>query len=229
MNIAIIPARGGSKRIPRKNIREFCGKPMIVYAITAAKQLGLFEHVIVSTDDEQIAEQAEKWGAETPFMRPSELANDFTATAPVIAHAITQCNERGWNADYVCCIYPAVPFLQIDDMLQAFHQLQQKGADFCFPVTEFQSAVQRALRRDQEGKLAPFYPEYELTRTQDLVPAYYDAGQFYWGKAEAWRQNSNIHSQGIGFVIPNWRVVDIDTPDDWKRAELMYEVMIQNS
>lgn len=229
MNIAIIPARGGSKRIPRKNIREFAGKPMIAYAITAAKHSGLFEHVIVSTDDQQIAEEAEEWGAETPFMRPSELASDYAATVPVIAHATAQCKKKGWNAEYICCIYPTVPFLQIDDLLQAFQQLQQKGADFCFPITEFPSAVQRALRRDQQGKIKPFYIEYELRRTQDLEPAYYDAGQFYWGKAEAWQQNPNIHSQGIGFVIPNWRVVDIDTPDDWKRAELLYEVMIQNS
>jgi len=224
MNIAIIPARGGSKRIPRKNIREFAGKPMIAYAITAAQQSGLFEHVIVSTDDQQIAGLAKEWGAEIPFMRPSELANDYTATAPVIDHAITQCKAQGWNPNYVCCIYPAVPFLQIDDVLQAFQKLRQKNADFCFPVTEYPSVIQRALKRDQDGKLSPFYPEYELTRTQDLEPAYYDAGQFYWGKAEAWQQNPNILSQGVGYVIPNWRVIDIDTPDDWKRAELLYEV-----
>jgi len=226
MNIAVIPARGGSKRIPQKNIREFAGKPMIGYAITSAQQSGMFEHVIVSTDDQQIAEMAEDWGAEIPFMRPSELANDYTATVPVIAHAITQCKAQGWYANYVCCIYPAVPFLQTNDVLQAFQQLQQNDADFCFPVTEYPSAVQRALRCDQQGKLSPFYPEYEMTRTQDLEPAYYDAGQFYWGKADAWLQNPNIHSQGLGYVIPNWRVVDIDTPDDWKRAELMYKALM---
>lgn len=226
MNIAIIPARGGSKRIPRKNIKEFAGKPMIAYAITAAKQAGLFEHIIVSTDDQQIAEQAEEWGAEIPFMRPGELADDHTATVPVIAHAITQCKAQGGNAEYVCCIYPAVPFLQVDDLSLSLQYLKQSDADFCFPITEFPSAVQRALKRSQQGKLEPFYPEYELTRTQDLEPAYYDAGQFYWGKADAWLQNPKIHSEGIAYVIPSWRVVDIDTPDDWKRAELMYKVLI---
>lgn len=226
MNIAIIPARGGSKRIPLKNIKEFAGEPMIAYAIIAAKQSGLFEHVIVSTDDQQIAELAEERGAEIPFMRPSKLADDHTATAPVIEHAIGKCKENGWNAEYVCCVYPAVPFLQIDDLRQTFERLKHQDAKFCFPVAEFPSAVQRALRRDQQGNLKPFYPKHELTRTQDLEPAYYDAGQFYWGKADAWLYHSNIHSQGIGYVIPNWRVVDIDTPDDWKRAELMYKALI---
>ena len=225
MNIAIIPARGGSKRIPRKNIREFAGRPVIAYAIIAAKQSGLFEHIIVSTEDRQIAERAKEYGAEVPFMRPRELANDYAATVPVIDHAITQCREQGWNAEYICCIYPAVPFLQADDLLLSLQQLKQAGAEFCFPVTVFPSAVQRALKCDSHGNLKSFYPEHELARTQDLEPAYYDAGQFYWGKAEAWLKNLKIHSQGVGYVIPNWRVVDIDTHDDWKRAELIYQVL----
>jgi len=228
MNIAVIPARGGSKRIPRKNIREFAGKPMISYAITAAKQSGLFEHVIVSTDDQEIAKLAERWGAEIPFMRPKELSDDHTATAPVIAHAITESRRQGWQAEYVCCIYPAVPFLQVDDLIDSLQQLKQGDIPFSFPVTEFESAIQRALKRDGDGRLKPFYPEYELTRTQDLEKAYYDAGQFYWGKADDWMQNPKIHSQGMGYVIPNWRVVDIDTPDDWKRAELTYEVLVNS-
>ena len=228
MNIAIIPARGGSKRIPRKNIREFAGKPMIAYAITAAKQAGLFQHVIVSTDDQHIAGQAEEWGAEIPFMRPEGLADEYTATVPVIAHAITECKAQGESANYVCCIYPAVPFLEVDDLLNAFQLLQQQQAEFCLAVTEFPSAVQRALKRDQHGKLEPFHAEYELTRTQDLEPAYFDAGQFYWGKADGWLRNPNIHSQGIGYVIPNWRVVDIDTYADWTRAELMYKTLMNS-
>jgi pseudaminic acid cytidylyltransferase len=226
MNIAVIPARGGSKRIPRKNVKEFAGKPMIAYAISAARQSGLFDHIIVSTDDTQIAELAKQWGAEIPFMRPKELADDHTATVPVIANAITLCKEHGWNAEYVCCIYPAVPFLQVEDLTLSFQQLKQSDAQFSFPVTEFDSAIQRALKRDEEGRLKPFYPEYELTRTQDLEPSYYDAGQFYWGKADDWMKSAKIHSQGIGYVIPSWRVVDIDTPDDWKRAELMHKVLI---
>ncbi len=229
MNIAIIPARGGSKRIPRKNIRVFAGKPMIAYAVTAAIRSDLFEHIIVSTDDQQIAELARKYGAEVPFLRPRELADDYIATVPVIAHAVAHCGVLGWNAEHVCCIYPAVPFLQTDDLLLSLQQLMHADAEFCFPVTEFPASVQRALRRDNQGNMMPLYPEHYFSRTQDLEPTYYDTGQFYWGKAEAWLQNPKIHSQGSGYVIPNWRVADIDTLDDWKRAELMYKALNHNS
>ena len=226
MNIAIIPARGGSKRIPRKNIKEFCGKPMIAYAITAAKESGLFEHVIVSTDDEEIGHVARVWGAETPFVRPPELANDYAATVPVIAHGIEICRTLGWAFGQVCCIYPGVPFIQIGDLRGALACMNNGDADFCFPVTEYPSAIQRALKLLSNGRIQPFYPEFETTRTQDLEHAYYDAGQFYWGKAKAWLTNSKIHSNGLGYAIPNWRVVDIDTPDDWARAEIFAPVIM---
>jgi len=219
MNIAVIPARGGSKRIPRKNIKEFGGKPMIAYAITAAKNSGLFDHVLVSTDDAEIASIAQAWGAQIPFFRPAELANDFTATVPVVAHAIQACEGMGWHFSNVCCIYPGVPFIEVADLQGAFKQLEVGSADYCFPVTEFPSAIQRALKKDIMGVMQPFYPEFELTRSQDLEPAYYDAGQFYWGKKEAWLSNPRIHSSGVGYEIPSWRVVDIDTPADWARAE----------
>ena len=225
MNIAVIPARGGSKRIPRKNIKEFCGKPMIAYAIIAAKESGLFDRIIVSTDDEEIAQIAKKWGAETPFVRPVELANDHTATAPVIAHAIEACQAQGWQFDNVCCIYPSVPFIQIKDIIEAFGRLAESKADYCFPVTDYPSAIQRALKLLSDGKIQPFYPEFQLTRTQDLAPAYYDAGQFYWGKSDTWLTNPRIHSSALGYPIPNWRVVDIDTPEDWIRAELIYRAL----
>ena len=219
MNIAVIPARGGSKRIPRKNIKSFGGRPIIAYAITAAINSGLFEHVLVSTDDEEIASIAKDWGAEIPFVRPAELANDFAATVPVLTHAIQECEALGWQFSYVCCIYPVVPFIKVADLQGALKLLELGHADYCFPVTEFPSAIQRALRKKKSGVMQPLYPEFELTRTQDLAPAYYDAGQFYWGKKEAWLNNQSIHSSGLGFVVPNWRVVDIDTPDDWDRAE----------
>ena len=225
MNIAIIPARGGSKRIPRKNIKEFCGKPMIAYAITAAKESGLFEHIIVSTDDEEIAQIARACGAKAPFVRPTELANDYAATVPVIAHGIEICRTLGWTFEQVCCIYPGVPFIQIDDLRGALERMNHSDADYCFPVTEYPSAIQRALKLLSNGKMQPFFPEFELTRTQESEPVYYDAGQFYWGKAEAWLKNPKIHSSGLGYVIPNWRVVDIDTPDDWQRAELIYHAL----
>ena len=229
MNIVIIPARGGSKRIPHKNIKEFCGKPMIAYAITAAKESDLFEHIVVSTDDEEIAKIARLWGAETPFVRPAELANDYTATVPVIAHAIENCRTFGWKYNQVCCIYPGVPFIQIDDLRGALVRMNNSDVDYCFPITEYPSAIQRALKLLGNGKMKPFYPEFELTRTQDLEPAYYDAGQFYWGKAEAWLTNPKIHRCGLGYAIPNWRVVDIDTPEDWQRAELIYRAIHNSS
>jgi pseudaminic acid cytidylyltransferase len=226
MNLAVIPARGGSKRISRKNIKEFCGKPMIAYAITAAKQSGLFDHIVVSTDDEEISEIAKAFSAETPFVRPAELANDYTATVPVIAHSIEACRNLGWNFDHVCCIYPGVPFIQIDDLRGAYARLTSVDADYCFPITEYPSAIQRALKILDTGKMQPFYPEFQLTRTQDLEPAYFDAGQFYWGKADAWLTNPKIHSSGVGYMIPNWRVVDIDTPEDWARAEHLSKALI---
>ena len=222
-NIAVIPARGGSKRIPRKNIKLFAGKPMIAYAIEAAKQCGLFAHVVVSTDDEEIAAIAREYGAETPFPRPAHLADDHTPTVPVIAHAVTACENLGWQFDHVCCIYPGVPFIQQEDMKSALGLLERvDSAGYSFPITEFPSAIQRALRRKESGIVASFYPEFELTRTQDLEQAYYDAGQFYWGRKNAWLTDSRIHKSGVGLVIPNWRVVDIDTPEDWQRAEAIH-------
>jgi pseudaminic acid cytidylyltransferase len=221
MNIAIIPARGGSKRIPRKNIKEFFGRPMITYAITAAQKSNIFEHVVVSTEDEEIAKIARDWGAETPFNRPIELASDYAETVPVIAHAIQSCQNLGWKIEQVCCIYPAVPFIKIDDLLATREMLDTCKAQYCFPVAEFPAAIQRALCRLEGGQMQPFFPQFEAARTQDLEHAYHDAGQFYWGKVDAWLQNKRILGNGIGYVIPSWRVVDIDTPEDWLRAEIL--------
>jgi pseudaminic acid cytidylyltransferase len=227
MNLCVIPARGGSKRIPRKNVKLFNGKPMIAYAIESARASGLFSHVVVSTDDAEIAEIAQNFGAEIPFLRPAELADDHAATAPVIVHAIKASESLGWQIGNVCCIYPAVPFIQINDLIEALSLKESTDACFSFPVAEFPSAIQRALRREQTGNLSPFHPEHELTRTQDLEPAYHDAAQFYWGTREAWLNNTRIHSHGVGLVIPSWRVVDIDTPEDWYRAEIIYKAIRQ--
>lgn len=223
MRIAVIPARGGSKRIPRKNIKPFAGKPMIAYAIDAALRSDLFARVLVTTDDDEIAAIARECGAETPFSRPATLADDHTPTAPVIAHAISACEGLGWYAELVCCIYPAVPFIQTDDLKQGLALLENTDSDYCFPVTEYPSAVQRALGRTADGKMFPLFPTNELTRTQDLEAAYFDVGQFYWGQRLAWLANSHIHSGGIGLPIPSWRAVDIDTLDDWLRAETMHQ------
>lgn len=227
MKLAVIPARGGSKRIPRKNIREFAGRPMMAYAIDAARASGLFEHVVVSTDDEEIAAIARARGAELPFLRPAAIADDNTPTVPVIAHAVGACQALGWDVSHACCIYPAVPFLQVEDLGRAFELLQQAGTAYSYPVTQFPSAIQRALRRLPDGRMEPIEPRYELTRTQDLEPAFHDAGQFYWGSAQAWQTQPRIHGSGTGLLIPSWRVVDIDTPDDWDRAELIYRAISQ--
>lgn len=222
MTIAVIPARGGSKRIPRKNIKDFCGKPMIAWAISAAKESGLFDHIIVSTDDAEIADIARRWGAQTPFVRPAALADDLTPTVPVVAHAVKSCLELGWGANYICCIYPCVPFLQVDDLVAAHDLANTRKADFVYPVTEYAHPIQRAMRQTPEGEMQFFSPQFELTRTQDLEKSYHDAGQFYWGKTSAWLGYKKMHTAGLGMQIPNWRVVDIDTENDWKRAELVF-------
>ncbi len=225
MRIAIIPARGGSKRIPRKNIKPFAGKPMIAYAIDAARGCGLFDHIVVSTDDQEIADIARQCGAEVPFMRPPELSDDHAGTVPVIAHAIEACRAQGWDAQQVCCIYPGVPLLRTEDLRAAHALLDAGDADYAFTVASFPAAVQRALRRSADGKMSPMNPEFVRTRTQDLEPGFYDAGQFYWGTAAAWLKGDSPHQNGKGLVIPEWRAVDIDTPEDWRRAELLYQAL----
>lgn len=219
----MIPARGGSKRIPRKNIRPFAGKPMIGHAIAAAQASGLFDHIVVSTDDGEIASIAGSLGAEVPFMRPTQLADDHTPTVPVVAHAIEECSKLGWQAEHVCCIYPGVPLLQADDLLAGLALLEQGRSAYVFPVVPFASAIQRALRRLPDGTTCPFYPEHVGTRTQDLEPAYHDAGQFYWGHAQAWLQGLVLHTHGSTIVVPQWRAVDIDKPEDWERAEALFK------
>lgn len=218
--LAVIPARGGSKRIPRKNVRLFAGKPMIAYAIEAARTSGVFSRIVVTTDDDEIAQVARDHGAEVPFMRPPELANDHAGTVPVIAHAL---NALVWPDGHpVCCIYPGVPLLAPADLVQALALLEAGDCSHVFPVLAFESPVQRALRRDALGHVQPMQPAFTLTRTQDLEPAYHDAGQFYWGWPSAWRAGTSPHAGGRSIVLPAWRAVDIDTPDDWARAEALY-------
>lgn len=227
MKMAVIPARGGSKRIPRKNIKDFCGKPMIAYAICAAKESGLFDRIVVSTDDDEIAKIANQWGAETPFKRPIELSDDYTATVPVIKHSIETFINQGWHIQEVCCIYPCVPFLHAMDLICGFDQMKQTSNGFSLSITEYPSTIQRALKKLSNEKLEPFSSEFETVRTQDLNAAYYDAGQFYWGRTEQWLSTNNIHSNGFGYVIPRWRSVDIDTQEDWQYAEILFQVLNQ--
>jgi pseudaminic acid cytidylyltransferase len=223
MNIAVIPARGGSKRLPRKNIKDFLGRPMISRAIKVAQNSALFDHIIVSTDDHEIAKISREYGATTPFLRPSDLSDDHTPTVPVIAHAVNNCIDNGLNAKYVCCIYPCVPLLRSSDLIKSFNLLEAKDADFVYPVTEYAHPIQRAMYKLPSDQMQFINPEDELTRTQDLIATYHDAGQFYWGKSSSWIENMKMHTDGLGMVIPSWRVVDIDTIEDWVRAEKIYK------
>jgi pseudaminic acid cytidylyltransferase len=226
MNVAVIPARGGSKRIPRKNVRDFCGKPMIAWSIEAALTSDCFERVVVSTDDAEIAEIARAWGAETPFLRPPELSDDYTPTRPVINHAIREIEALYGRPQYVCCIYATAPFVRVSDLRNGYSSLTKNKADFAFAVTSFAYPIQRALKRTENGGVAMFYPEHRLTRSQDLETAYHDAGQFYWGKTEAFLADlPTFSSSSIPIILPRRRVHDIDTEEDWLLAELMFNTL----
>ncbi len=227
MNIAVIPARGGSKRIPRKNIKCFAGKPMIQYAIDAARDSMIFDKIIVSTDDSEISQIATSLGAEVPFIRPFDLSDDHTPTVPVIRHAIQNVRNIGWDLEFVCCIYPAVPFIESSDLVLALNKIKNDKGRFCFPVAEFQSSVFRSLDMKEDGNLKSFFPENELTRTQDLPVAFFDVGQFYWGHSELWEKCDKLHSNSLGFEIPNSRAVDIDTMADWQRAEIIFKAFYE--
>ncbi|WP_338849049.1 pseudaminic acid cytidylyltransferase [Massilia sp. W12] len=230
MKIAIIPARGGSKRIPRKNLKEFCGKPIIAYSIDAARASGLFDHVIVSTDDEEIAALARALGAETPFMRPAELANDHATTVPVIRHALEWVAQHMGPVEYGCCIYATAPFVQASALRAAHDKLiQNKVTGYVFSATTFPFPIQRAFKLHGNGLVEMFHPENYNTRSQDLEEAYQDAGQFYWGSMEAYMSGKIFFAtDSMAHVLPRYMVQDIDTPEDWKRAELMYRVLQQN-
>ncbi|MFQ2825026.1 pseudaminic acid cytidylyltransferase [Aeromonas allosaccharophila] len=229
MAIAIIPARGGSKRIPRKNIRPFCGQPMLAYAIQAAQKSGCFSKVVVSTDDEEIAEVARQLGAEVPFLRPASLADDHTGTTPVVIDTIQRLDQLDIKSEHYCCIYATVPLIQAEDLKASYRRLIASQAPFVYTVAEFGFPIQRAVRMNEQGRVTPFWPEQMAKRSQDLEPAYQDAGQFYWGTRAAWLGGiSPVGGEGIGHILPRHRVVDIDTPEDWHLAELLYQVLAQD-
>jgi pseudaminic acid cytidylyltransferase len=226
VKIAVIPARGGSKRIPRKNIRLFSGKPIITYSISAAQETRLFDQVVVSTDDEEIASIARSSGATVPFMRPREIADDFTGTNAVVKHAIGWFNDQGRDITHACCIYATAPLVQARFIQDGYDALARSNAAFAFSVTSFAFPIQRALRLTPDGRVDAFYPEHRMTRSQDLEPAYHDAGQFYWGTGRAFLEDTPLFSsRSIGVVLPRFLVQDIDTPEDWKQAELMYQAV----
>ncbi|QKN81246.1 pseudaminic acid cytidylyltransferase [Scandinavium goeteborgense] len=226
MNVAIIPARGGSKRIPRKNIKDFCGKPMIAWSIDAARKSGVFDRIIVSTDDEEIAAVAREYGAEVPFMRPEELSNDFAGTIPVIRHATEWLMGNGCAADFVCCIYATAPFISSTDIAGGLLTLQERAGDYAFTVARYPYPIQRALKVSEEQQISMFSPDMFHVRSQDLEESWHDAGQFYWGTSEAWCNEKPIFSaDSYSIELPRERVQDIDTPEDWRVAEWLFKAM----
>ena len=225
--IAVIPARGGSKRIPRKNIRDFCGKPILAYSIQAAKESGLFDRIIVSTDSDEIARVALEYGAEVPFIRPSELSDDYTGTNAVVKHCIKWLLDAGESIDTVCCIYATAPFLQPHYLKKGFDILKNHRCAYAFSVTSFPFPIQRSVRIRPDGRVEPIFPEHVPKRSQDLEEAYHDAGQFYWGSPDSFLEDIPIFSSGsMSVVLPRYLVQDIDTDEDWQQAEAMYNVFI---
>lgn len=226
MNIAIIPARGGSKRIPRKNIKLFHGKPMIAYSIDAALKSGCFDKVIVSTDDQEIADIAITFGAEVPFIRPADISCDHATTMDVMQHAIQWCEESGISINNVCCLYATAPFVTPEFLQQGLKILQETDCEFTFSATSFPFPIQRAIKLSDQGEVSMFSPENEQVRSQDLEEAYHDAGQFYWGKKTAFLERKAVfapHSRVV--LLSRSRVQDIDTQEDWDLAQALYSAM----
>lgn len=223
--IAIIPARGGSKRIPRKNIKPFLGKPVIAYTIEAAANSGVFDRIVVSTDDEEIASVAQSCGAEAPFRRPAALANDYADTIAVIAHATAWLADHGTSLLAVCCLYATAPFLQPESICAGLKILQSGNWDFVFSATTFPYPVFRAFTLLPDGGLSMLQPEHFRTRSQDLPEAWHDAAQFYWGTPRAWLEGKPIFGERSTVIkLPRWQVQDIDTPEDWIVAERLFQV-----
>ena len=232
INVAIIPARGGSKRIPKKNIKLFAGKPLIAYSIEAAKASELFDRVIVSTDSAEIANVAKRVGAEVPFMRPSELSDDYTPTIQVLNHAINWLRENSVRVRYFCCIY-SNPFVTINNITKAYEMLKEKNATSVLAVTSFPFPIFRGIRINDSGRVEAIFPDKFWSRSQDLPEAYHDTGQFYWWDCEAFLAAKDIKDLPLTnrhpLVIPRHQVQDIDTPEDWEVAEKMYTAFFQDS
>jgi pseudaminic acid cytidylyltransferase len=223
VRVAVIPARGGSRRIPRKNVRPFCGKPVIAWVIEAARASSLFEHVLVSTDDAEIRDVALQSGAECPFMRPPELADDYTVTSAVIGHATRWALDAGWDVDAVCCMYATAPLIDTGDLKRGLAALTSGDWAFAIAATTFAAPIQRAFTQRPDGGLEMYFPDQFATRTQDLPATLHDAAQFYWGRPDAWIDGRRMFDRwSVPVVIPRWRVQDIDEPEDWARAESVF-------
>lgn len=223
--VAIIPARGGSKRILRKNIKEFHGLPLIAYSIKTALSSKLFEKVIVSTDDEEIANIAKTYGAQVPFLRPKELSDDFTSTDTVTNHAINFLKDQGEYYGFVCTIYATAPFLDEKYLVEGFEKLKSQNVKNAFSCTSMPFPIQRTFKITPNNRCEMFWPENFTKRSQDLEEAYQDAGQFYWTNLNITSKDIIFGKNSIPIVLPRYLVQDIDTAEDWKRAEIMYEVL----
>jgi pseudaminic acid cytidylyltransferase len=224
MIFAIIPARGGSQRIKKKNIKKFYSKPILYWTIKALKQSKLFSKIVLTTDDSQIKKIASQLGVDYIIHRPPNLADNYTPTKPVIEHAIRVLKIK-FKIKYVCCVYPCNPFLDFLDLRKSFRLLKKNKKKFIFPVVEYAHPIQRAFKLDNKKKIFFLNKNLGLKRTQDLQKSYHDAGQFYWGLVSTWIGKKKIHSNSIGLSVPKWRVVDIDNIQDWKRAELLFKVI----
>lgn len=224
MNVCIIPARGGSKRIPKKNIRDFCGKPMIARSIEAAKAAGIFDRIIVTTDAEEIAVVAKACGAEVPFIRPPELSDDHASTDAVVIHALNWFKNNGIELEYACCLYATAPFVKPEYLRKGLELVKSAGASTGFSVTSFPFPIFRGLKINQKGALEMFWPEHRLTRSQDLPEAFHDAGQFYWLNVRKYMKTPTLYApDAVPIILPRHLVQDIDTPEDWARAEFMFQ------
>lgn len=226
--VAIITARGGSKRIPKKNIKDFLGKPIIAYSIQAAIQSQLFDEVMVSTDDDEIAKIATSHGAKIPFIRSAKNSDDFATTVDVLLEVIEKYKENGIEFSYGCCLYPTAPFITGELLKEAFDLIKEKEFDTVFPVVRFGNPIQRALTKNKDGKISMMQPEYKLSRSQDLENAYYDSGQFYWFKSKTLIENKSLWTDNTGVIeIDEHKVQDIDNLTDWKLAELKYKLLLE--
>lgn len=230
MQLAVIPARGGSKRIPRKNIKTFHGQPMIAWSVQAAIDSGCFDEVWVSTDDEEIAAVAQAYGAKVPFLRPAHLSDDFATTADVMSHAVEEFDKLNHTLpDYICCLYATAPFVSKTDLVQGLEKIKNNSdLNYVFSATTYPFPIQRAIKLNAYGTVEMFSPQYFNVRSQDLEEAWHDAGQFYWGTAEAWLNKAMIFaSQSSVVELPRFRVQDIDTQEDWDRAEWLFKAIQQ--
>lgn len=224
MKIAVIPARGGSKRIPRKNVLPFAGLPMIAHSLRAAHAASVFDRILVSSEDQEILETGRRYGGE-PLVRPAELADDHTGTIPVVRHATLWAEAQGWQVASVCCIYATAPFVRSEDIAEGARMLATDALDFVFSATTFAYPVFRGLLRDGPG-VRMIFPEHFTTRSQDLPEAIHDAGQFYWGTSRAWKEEERLFTRRAApLMLPRHRVQDIDTQEDWQRAEILWKVL----